>query len=381
MNGWQKTGLALGTLVLGVLAFGAIQATGQQKVQQDTSRSVAPLVQVATLSPQQYQFELAVWAEVIPQEQTRLTPEVTGRVVAMHPEFIDGGLLKKGDVMVQLDDADYQAQFLSAEAAVAAATANLEQELALAKVAKEENRNVSPALLTSLALRKPQLQSAEAALKSAQAALQKAKRDLARTKIVAPYDALIVQRHIGLGQVVNSGSVLADLNNIEFAEIRLPVASFDLPFLPAQLKGIPASVRVDGQSRQGLVVRDLGVLQSKTRMHHLVVQIEDPYALRQSAPRLRFGSYVEVLLTGSQMDNVYVLPQDSVNNQQVWLVDKQNKLQLRTVTVLRQQGKEVLIRDGLNAGEQLVVTPPSFPQDGLAVRIETNTAALAKRSQ
>ncbi|MFN6972565.1 MAG: efflux RND transporter periplasmic adaptor subunit, partial [Rheinheimera sp.] len=283
MSVWQKAALALSTLALGVLVFGIIQATGQDKVKQDASLAVAPLVQITALKPQHYQFELSVWAEVIPQEQTRLTPEVSGRVIAMHPEFIDGGLIKKGDVMVQLDDADYQAQLLSAEAAVATAKATLEQELALAKVAKEENRNVSPQLLTSLALRKPQLQSAEAGLKSATAMLQKAQRDLARTRIVAPYDALVVLRHIGLGQVVSSGTVLAELNNIEFAEIRLPVASFDLPFLPTELKGIPAVIHVEGQSRLGTVVSDLGVLQPKTRMHHLVVQVADPYALRQNA--------------------------------------------------------------------------------------------------
>jgi len=381
MKAWQKAGLALGTLSLGVLVFGIIQATGQEKVQQDASRAVAPLVQVTSLAPQRYQFQLTAWAEVIPQEQTRLTPEVAGRVVAMHPEFIDGGLIQKGQVMVQLDDADYQAQLLNAEALVAAASATLEQELALAKVAKEENRQVSPQLLTSLALRKPQLQSAEAGLKSAQAALQKAQRDLRRTRIVAPFDALVVKRHIGLGQVVNSSSLLADLNNIEFAEIRLPVASFDLPFLPTELNGIPAFIKFDGTSRQGQVVRDLGVLQSQTRMHHLVVQLADPYALRQASSRLRFGSYVEVQLSGRTAENVYVLPQDSVNNHQVWLVDSDQKLQPRAVTVLRQQGKDVLVSAGLNPGEQLVTTPPSFPQAGMPVRIEPATAAIAQRSQ
>lgn len=381
MKTWQKAALALGTLSLGVLMFGVIQASGQEKVQQDVSRAVAPLVKVSTLAPQRYQFELTAWAEVIPQEQTRLTPEVAGRVVAMHPQFIDGGLIPKGQVMVQLDDADYQGQLLTAEAAVAAATATLEQELALAKVAKEENRQVSPQLLSRLALRKPQLQSAEAGLKSANAALQKAQRDLSRTRIVAPFDALVVKRHIGLGQVVNSSSLLADLNNIEFAEIRLPVASFDLPFLPTDLNGIPALIKFDGSTRQGQVVRDLGVLQTKTRMHHLVVQLADPYALRQTTARLRFGSYVEVELSGRIAENIYVLPQDSVNNQQVWLVDSEQKLQARTVTVLRQQGKDVLVSAGLSAGEQLVLTPPSFPQAGMPVRIEPATSAIAQRSQ
>lgn len=379
MKKWQQTAIAIGTLSLGLLVYGAIQAASKDVIAKDSSLAQDLLVSTVTLQAEDYQLLLPIWAEVQPQEQTQLTPEVSGRVIAMHPEFIEGGLIRKGDVMVTLDDADYQAQLLAAEAAVANATAILEQELALAQVAKAENRSVAPERLTALALRKPQLHSAEASLKSAQSALKKAQRDLQRTRIVAPYDALITNRTIGMGQVVHGSTVLATLMNIEFAELRLPIANFDWPLLASPVQGSAATIAFQGQQRTGTVVRDLGRVQTETRMQHLVVQVQDPYGLRQPLARLPFGSFVEVTLTGRLLQQIFILPQESVQNNQVWLVDADSRLQPREVTILRQQGKQVLVSEGLRTGEQLVLTPPSFPQPGSLVR--TAPMAAATRSQ
>ncbi|WP_019675664.1 efflux RND transporter periplasmic adaptor subunit [Arsukibacterium perlucidum] len=378
MKTWKKGLLAAGVFGLAFLVFIAIQATAKPPLQKDQARSQAPLVVTQQLQAQSHRFELQLWAEVRPKEQTTLTPEVAGRIIALDPNFIAGGVITKGTVLVQLDDADYQVALLSAQAAVASAQSALAQEQAQARVAEQELKHLSRDQITALALRQPQLLSAEAALKSAQAGLQKAHRDLDRTRISAPYDALVVKRNIGLGQVVSTGTALGELYSVEQAELYVPVASFDLAYLPAERAGIPAQLRTEHVSRDAKVVRDLGLINSQTRMSHLVVQLDDPYAVRSQQPVIRFGQYVEVRLAGRVEDKLYTIPQDALSNGKVWLLQPDMTMAQQHVEVVRQTGKFAYVKAGLTDGQQLILTVPNFPQPGMAVRTEQSDDKLVK---
>jgi membrane fusion protein, multidrug efflux system len=378
MKTWQKGLFAAGVFGLAIGAFIAIQATATPPLQKDKSGPQAPLVVTQQLQAQPHRFELQLWAEVKPKERTTLTPEVSGRIITLDPNFIAGGVITKGTVLVQLDDADYQVALLSAQAAVASAESVLAQEQAQARVAEQELRHLSRDQITALALRQPQLLSAEAALKSAQAALQKAQRDLERTRITAPYDSLVVSRNIGLGQVVSTGTALGELYSVEQAELYVPVASFDLDYLPEERAGIPATLRTEHFSREAKVVRDLGLVNSQTRMSHLVVQLDDPYAVRSQQPVIRFGQYVEVRLTGRVEDKLYTIPQDALSNGKVWLLQPDMTMVQREVEVVRQSGKSAYVKAGLTDGQQLILTVPNFPQPGMTVRTAQSDSELVK---
>ena len=378
MKAWQKGLFAAGVFGLAIVVFIVIQATAKPPLQKEKSGSLAPLVVTQPLQAQPHRFELQLWAEVKPKEKTTLTPEVSGRVIALDPNFIAGGVITKGTVLVQLDDADYQVALLSAEAAVASAESALSQEQAQARVAEQELRHLSRDQITALALRQPQLLSAEAALKSAQAAEQKAQRDLERTRITAPYDALVVNRNIGLGQVVSTGTALGELYSVEQAELYVPVASFDLAYLPTERAGIPAQLRTEHFSRQAKVVRDLGLVNNQTRMSHLVVQLDDPYAVRSQQPVIRFGQYVEVRLAGRVEDKLYTIPQDALSDGKVWLLQPDMTMAQQEVEVVRQSGKFAYVKAGLTDGQQLILTVPNFPQPGMAVRTAQSDSELVK---
>ena len=378
MNVWYKVAIAVGVFLTGLLLFALIMVTSPESVETDESRVLPPLVDTQVLQPRPHRFELRVFGEVKAKEKTRLTPEVSGRIVELHPSFLAGGLIKQGEVMAALDAADYQAAVLSAEAAVASAWSALEQEKAMARVAEQELRHLSAEEVSALGLRKPQLHSAEAGVKSAQAALQKAQRDLERTRILAPYDALVINREVGLGQVVSSGTTLGEIYSIEQAEIILPIAGFDMNFLPETVAGVPAVVQLAGKQRNAEVVRDLGVIHGKTRMGHLVVEVNDPYSLNTEQPVLRFGHYVEVVLAGRTHPALFEVPQDAVQNQHVWLLNEDKTLRRQAIQVVRQEGKSVLIEHGLQPGEQLVLLAPNFPQPGMMVRTGTEAVDVAK---
>ncbi|EJN6828942.1 efflux RND transporter periplasmic adaptor subunit [Vibrio cidicii] len=365
---WLVPVALLGSSYLG---YQAIAAHGPV-VEEKKVESKQPTVEVAGLFPTNHRVLITSHGELVPFEVTRLSAQVSGEVTSWHANFVSGGIVKRGEVLFTIESDNYEAAVLQAEAALASAQATLIEERAKAKVAEKQASKLSDKQVSDLYLRKPQLLSAEAQVKSAQAALKRAKRDLQNCKVIAPYDALVVSRSLGVGQFISAGSEVAVLNNIEAGEIHLPIAGFDSAFLPEKLSDLNALVTLDGiqkTQREGKVVRDQGLIDSATRMTNVVVRISDPYGINSKQPAIKFGSYVEVNFAGKELKHIYRLPQELVNNRTVWVVNENNELQPRTVNVLRAEGEFMLIAEGIEQSDQLVLTVPEYPQKGMTVKL------------
>ena len=358
-------------LVVGVVGFMGINAIAQEPEKKEVI-DTRPTVQVEPVAANDHQVIINSYGEVKPLENTQLSAQVSGEVLSWHPNFVAGGIVARGETLFTIEKDNYQAAVLVAEAEIARAQAGLIEEQAQAQVAADEAKRFPGKARTDLFLRKPQVLSAQASVKSAQAALKRAQRDLDNCEVTAPYDALVISRNVGVGQFVTMGSQVAELNNIETAEVIIPIAGFDSVFLPERIKGITATIIQKGLNsftREGVIDRDLGIVDNATRMSSLVVRIEDPYGLKNIQPAIKFGSYVQVNFAGAMLNNIYRLPQALVNNQTVWVVNENQELEPRKVTVIREEGEYFYISSGLNADDKLVITLPEYPQKGMQVKI------------
>ncbi|MFD2179016.1 efflux RND transporter periplasmic adaptor subunit [Veronia pacifica] len=320
------------------------------------------------------------FGEVRSSESTHMSAQVSGVVNSLHPKFVVGGIVSKGEVLFTIDNNDYQAAVLEAEAQLATAKAVLIEEQAKAKVAARQALTMDKVKVTALFLRKPQLLSANARVKSAMAGLSRAKRDLKHCDVLAPYNALVMSRTIGVGQFISKGSQVALLNNVETAEVHVPIPGFDSQFLPDPLEDTEVSITLDNINRQvirrGEIVRNLGIVDSKTRMTRLVVKLDDPYSINSQLPPIQFGSYVTTSFSGLQLDQVYKVRQEVLTDGKVWVVSDAEKLDDRTVTVIHQSGEYIYIRGDLTPNERLVLTLPDFPQKGMKVNAIPTTELL-----
>ncbi|MBB1455909.1 efflux RND transporter periplasmic adaptor subunit [Pseudoalteromonas sp. SG43-5] len=374
-------------LIVGVVGFMGINAIAKDPEKKEVI-DTRPTVQVEPVIANDHQVIINSYGEVKPLENTLLSAQVSGEVLSWHPNFVAGGIVARGETLFTIEKDNYEAAVLVAEAELARAQAGLIEEQAQAQVAEDEAKRFSSKARTDLFLRKPQVLSAQASVKSAQAALKRAQRDLDNCDVTAPYDALVISRNIGVGQFVTMGSQVAELNNIETAEVIIPIAGFDSVFLPERIKGITATIIQKGLNsftREGVIDRDLGIVDNATRMSSLVVRIEDPYGLKNIQPAIKFGSYVQVNFAGAMLNNIYRLPQELVNNKTVWIVNEEQQLEPRKVTVIREEGEYFYISDGLQADDKLVITLPEYPQKGMAVKIAglqntKNTEALENAS-
>lgn len=372
--------------ILGVAGGGyfLVQKTAPE-VETEKTLDTTPRVKTQILQAQTHQVQISSFGEVVPLERTALSTQVSGEVTSWHPNFVSGGVVKRGEVLFTIEKDDYQAAVLQAQAELAQAQATLIEERAKAKVAERQAKKIKDTQVSDLYLRIPQVLSAEARVKSAQAGLRRANRDLENTEVEAPYDALVVSRNIGVGQYITAGSQVAEINNIEHAEVMVPIAGFDAPFLPKDIVGVSAEIIAKGRIeaiREGQIVRDLGVVDSATRMVNMVIRIDDPYGLKSNLTPLPFGSYVEVQFNGRTVDNLFQVPQELVIDERVWVVDPEDKLIPKPVHVLREEQANFFIDSGIENGDELVLTVPEFPQIGMTViRVNDEADVLAQQGE
>lgn len=335
------------------------------------------LVNTQPLYAQDLTYTIRSQGTVAPKLETTLISEVNGRIIAVADNFVAGGFFKKGELLVQVEPSDYLTAVKSAEAALAGARAQLEEERARARVAEAEWRSFTEGKAPALGLRQPQLASALANVQAKEADVERAQRDLARTEIRAPYDGMVRSRTANLGQFISRGSQLGMILGTDLAEIRLPLSDTDFSFLPTlntELSVIPvqlnATVAGVPQQWSAKIVRTEGVLDERSRVIYAVAQIVDPYQLNASGEPLQFGRFVQADIMGVAAQNVTKIPRHLLRpGNQLLVVDNNAQLQFRDVLLDRADTAFAYVRQGFERGDLLVTSPVTNPLAGTRVRI------------
>ena len=338
-----------------------------------------PLVEAVTVQPRAYRVVEEEFGTVRPVRTGEVVPEVAGRVVELSPSLVVGGRFRKGEVLVRLDPRDYEAALAQArgdlaEAERALAEVESEAESSLKEWREILGRREAPPPLVA---REPQLAAARARVEAARARLRKARLDLERTVIRAPFDGLVVEESVELGQFVSPGEVLARIYDARAVEVAVPLelkrlAWLLVPGFNAQ-EGSPATVLLPDLSASwtGRVVRAASRADEKTRLLTVFVRVADPFSSR---PPLLPGFFVRVRLTGRLLEGVFVLPRRALRRRGerffVHLVDGEGRLAEREVSVVFLSREEAVVDRGLAPGERVVVSRLAAPVPGMAVRVK-----------
>ena len=347
---------------------------------------VAVLVDVAVARREPVTFVVRSQGVVTPRTRTTLVSEVSGQIVAVAPAFVSGGFFKRGDVLVRIDPRYYETARKRAHSGVAQAQTKVATEQALAEYAAEDwerlrGLDAAAGRASDLALRKPQLAEAEAALEYARADLEKATEDLERTVIRAPYDGMVREKRADVGQFVNTGTAVAVTFATDYAEVRLPLPQNDLRYLdlPSPTAPRPLAVTLTAHigdahhTWQGRVVRSEGVFDTDSRVLHVVAQVDDPYGNQNADARepLRIGTFVTATIEGRPGGALFVIPRHSLQRgRTLWLVRDDGAIAPRDVEVLRADEEHAYVGNGLVEGDTYVLVPPESALPGMKVRFD-----------
>lgn len=318
------------------------------------------------------------------QYSATLTPLVSGTIIKIHPAFEDGAFFNENDILIELDPADLKTAVLAAESRLARAEAALIQENARANQARANwedigfNEEPSP-----LVLRIPQLREAEANVSSAQADLDQAQRNLDRAKVKAPFKGRVAKRLVGLGQSINATSPLGEVFATSTAEIRIPLAPAQLPFvkLPASENDTPVRVVLTdalGDPSQPAhhqwianIIRTEGTLDPESRELFAIARIDDPFSLNSDLPELRIGQPLRAAIDGTTLKDVFVIPRSAMRGiNRIFLIDKQDpKIIRKDITPIWSNNDVLIVAAELNPGDWLATSRLPYAPDGAPVEI------------
>ena len=207
----------LGVIVLIAGAWYLIRLIDQTEPEAERTQAAkrtAMLVEVLTAEKGNFQPRITALGEVRAAREVTLGSRVSGEIIERAENFVDGGLVKAGEVVVRLDPTDYQKILARRESEHQQALADLKLEKGQRKIAELDLELLEETLEIKdkdLALREPQLQSAQAAVDLAAIAVEQARLDFERTQIKAPFDAQVLTNRVEIGAQISSGSEVGRL--------------------------------------------------------------------------------------------------------------------------------------------------------------------------
>ena len=340
--------------------------------------SPGPLVETETVSVSDVPVVVEGHGEVVAKVAVEVVPQVSGRIVEVSPSMVAGGFFKAGDPLFVIDPRDYELGVERARAAVARAEVALEQEEAEAEVAREEWNELHPGEEPSsgLVVREPQVEQARAELDAAKADLSGAQLDLERTRVTVPFDGVVVSESVDMGQFVTTGRSLATVYGTDVVEVRVPLESRDLAWfeVPRGSSGrgpraeVTATFAGRTYSWQGRVTRMEGQLDPSSRMAHVVVEVQKPFAETNERPPLMPNTFADVKIFGKTLHDVVPIPRYALREDDTVWVYSDGVLRLRPVEVARADREHAFILSGLSDGDQIIVSSLDAVTDGMTVR-------------
>lgn len=382
----------------GVGAF-FLLASGKTEAKRKPVSARETVVEVIQSSGTEQRALVSAMGTVIPDRSVTLSPEVGGRIVAQHKNLVQGGRFKKNQIMVRIDDRDYDLALAQQQANLASASMNLAVEQGRKVVAEREWNLIQEEVRPTeqgrkLALREVHLDNAQAAVNGAKSGLEKARLNLDRTVLRAPFNAVVTDEFVDVGQVVAPGTRIATLVDSDRFLVRVAVPMDRLSWIKipglSGKEGSPARITQKvgaGESvrRSGRVIRLLGDLDPVGKMARVLVEVDNPLGGGNDEDvrdlPLLLGAYVSVEIEGPMLDDIVVLPRLALReDNRVW-VKAGDKLSIRNVDVVWSNQNSVFVKGDLAPGEDVITSRIGAPVEGMKLRLEDEGSSPEEPSE
>lgn len=369
-----------GPLVLTACGGEAPKAAAQ------TGGPAAPAVTVVTVRPEAVPLTTELPGRTAPYLVAEVRPQVSG-IVKSRP-FTEGGEVKAGQVLYQIEPATYQAAHDSARAALARAEANayaarlkaqrFEELAKIEAVSRQANDEAIAAL-----------KQAEAEVASARAAVDKARIDLEFTRVSAPIAGRVGRSAVTPGALVtaNQAEALATVQQLDPIYVDLTQSSAEILRLRRDIAEGRLKRAAGDTLPLRLVLEDGSIYAQEGRLAFSEVTV-DPgtgsVTLRAVFPNpsgvLLPGMYVRAQLTQGVMGDAVLVPhaalsRDPRGNALVMVVDAEGKVATQPVKAERSLGDKWVVTEGLSGGERVIVEGLQRVRPGAPVKAEEAGAA------
>lgn len=384
-------GLGAALPFLGALGLGATQlwaSDHQVKATSEAQRSFVPNVRVATVRASPSTLDVTLPATTLAFEAASIYARANGYIAARQVDI--GDHVKTGDLLVQITAPELDHQIAQNQATLQQDQATLQQATASRDLANVTNVRDSDLVKKgwvtaqqgdtdrlTLEAQNAAVAVAQSNIAAQQALIRVLNQDKAYQSVVAPFDGIITQRAIDVGSLVQSGTTfMFTLMRSDVIRIQVYVPQ-DAAF--GVSKGVAADVRVPeipDHTFSGTVTRLADALAPGTRTLLTEIDVPNPDGL------LRPGMYCTVELHIPRKTPSLIVPADAVifntDGLQV-AVAELGVAHLHKITVARDLGTQVEVRDGVEAGDQVILRPTVDLADGSKVQVQAQPMEISQK--
>ena len=333
-----------------------------------------PPVTVTAAKSQVVPLYIDAVGKIVAREVVSIQSQVSGRITQIH--FNDGAEVRVGDLLFTIDPRPYQAQLNQAEANLAQAEATL----GLAKSSFARVENVSDPRAVSRQdydTKKSAVETAEASVKQNRAAVENARINLDYCTIRSPINGRTGQRAVDVGNVVaaNSGSLLV-IQRLDPIYADFTITENELTAVQRNMarRSLRVEVRFPDEAadaREGKLTFLDNAIQEGTGTVKLRA------TLANGDRRFWPGRFAKVRLILDTLRDALLVPAEapqlSAKGSFVFVVKKDSSAELRPVKLGQRHGETIVIEEGIEAGEQVVVKGQLSVTPGGKVRVTEPT--------
>jgi membrane fusion protein (multidrug efflux system) len=298
--------------------------------------------------------ELQALGTAVANESVSITSKASNLVMAIN--FQDGQVVKRGQLLIKLDDAQARADLAEASAALTESTSQYER-------ARD--------LLSTRALSQSQYEQLEATMKANQARVDAAQARLDDTVIRAPFDGRVGLRRVSVGSLINPGTVITTLDDTSVMKVDFAVPENQIGNLRS---GLALTARTAAHPDRPLAGR---IMTIDSRIDPTTRSVTVRALVPNDSDLLRPGMYVNVSLAREEYDALVIPEQALVPEQsrQYVFVVEDDRVARREVQIGRRTPGSVEVVSGLAAGERIIVEGTQKVREGSLVAEAVNKPA------
>lgn len=377
----QRSKLIIALVAVAVctaLAVGSLpRVAARDKLAQQTASLSKPTVSVTTPMRAAALQTLMLPGDIQAYQRAGIYARTSGYLKAWHADI--GTHVRSGQLLAEIEAPEVDAQLEQARSDAAMASANYQ----IAKVTADRWAD----LLAKNAVSKQSAQENLSIMKARQATLSAALANVRRLeqlqsyeKVYAPFDGVITARNVDVGALIDAGNTgqpaaLFELAETDRLRIFADVPQHDAPYVAPGTHAQLSLSQFPGRKFGGTVARTSGAIDPRTRTLRVEVDMDNPDGV------LLPGAFAQVSLTLAHANPGLSLPANTLlfrpQGVQVAVVDASGVVSLRAVTLGRDFGTRVEIRDGLAGNERVVLNPSDAISVGQAVRIDPHPVTSA----
>jgi len=339
-------GIAIAVLLV-LAAFFAAKINSDNKAEPEIKPQEVrkTTVQTERVSPTEHSPLLSSTASVVAWQESQLAAQVGGRLEWICDCLETGNKVKKDTVLAKIEAVDYLVAVAQAKQALADAKQRIAEEKARAEQARADWEQLNLGEPSDLALRKPQLLTANANLNRRTLELQQANRNLKRTQIRAPYDGIITARMTNVGNFISTGATIGTILNTDKVQIHFALNPTDINKLDSE----NSEIILTQSSNQNLkwpakIERIDSVIDPRTRLVNIIAEVEKPFDTELHAKALRVGTFVTTEFAGKTIANVYSLPSSAVlADKSVYTVNSNKQIKVFNSELIHRNPNSVLV--------------------------------------